>query len=120
MKRFTIGLACVALTTFALSATAQDLQAGKAVFDKFNCASCHGADAKTSIDPSYPILAGQYADYLAHSLRAYKRGQAGMPAMANVRNNPIMGAFAVQLSEQEIRDVSAWLASLPSELATRK
>src|SRR5438270_5386372 len=29
-----------------------------------NCASCHGANFNTAIDPSYPKLAGQYADYL--------------------------------------------------------
>lgn len=120
MKRFTLALAGVALTSLAATAVAQDLEAGKAVWDKFNCASCHGADAKTSIDPSYPILAGQHPDYLEHSLRAYKRGQAGMPALANVRNNPIMGAFAVQLSDQDARDVAAWLGSLPSDLSTRR
>ncbi len=120
MKRFSLGLVFVAFTTFATGAGAADLAAGKAVFEKFNCASCHGADARTSIDPSYPVLAGQHADYLAHALRSYKRGQAGMPAMANVRKNAVMGAFAVQLSDQEIRDVAAWLASLPGPLATRK
>lgn len=101
-------------------AQAQDLAAGKAVFDKFNCASCHGADAKTSIDPSYPILAGQHEDYLVQALKAYKRGAAGSPATANVRKNPIMGAFAGQLSDQDIKHVAQWLAAQPSDLGVRK
>lgn len=119
MKRYTIALAGAALTVAANMAHTADLEAGRAVFEKFNCASCHGADAKTSVDPSYPILAGQHADYLEHALRAYQRGQAGLPASANVRKNAVMGVFATQMSSQEIRSVAAWLASLSSELGTR-
>lgn len=115
MKRFTFALAGIVLATAGVSAQAQDVVAGKAVFDKFNCASCHGADAKTSVQPEYPVLAGQHADYLAHALKAYKRGAAGSAATANVRKNPIMGAFAAQLSDQDIRNVAAWLAA---QLAT--
>ncbi|WP_026638440.1 c-type cytochrome [Bordetella petrii] len=119
MKRFTLTLAGAVLAV-AGSAQAQDLSAGKAVFDKFNCASCHGTDAKTSVDPSYPVLAGQHADYLEQALKAYKRGAAGAAPTANVRNNPIMGAFAVQLSDQDIENVSAWLSAQPSDLGVRR
>src|ERR1700712_1877365 len=31
---------------------------------KGNCASCHGANFSTPIDPTYPKIAGQHADYL--------------------------------------------------------
>ncbi|MNT66070.1 Cytochrome c-552 [compost metagenome] len=72
------------------------------------------------MDPAYPTLAGQHADYLAHALKAYKRGASGSAATANVRKNPIMGAFATQLSDQDISNVSAWLASMPSDLGVRK
>ncbi|MDX3904076.1 MAG: cytochrome c [Pigmentiphaga sp.] len=101
-------------------AHAGDVAAGKAVYDRINCASCHGADAKTSIDPSYPQLAGQHADYLAHALKAYRRGQANAAPSANIRKNAIMGAFAVQLSDKDIEDVAAYLASLPGGLAVRR
>jgi cytochrome c553 len=120
MKRIHLALAGAILAGVASQAAAADLNAGKAVFEKFNCASCHGTDAKTSADPAYPILAGQHGDYLAHALRSYQRGQAGLPASANVRRNAVMGAFAVQMSAQDINNVSAWLASLPSNLATRR
>ena len=33
-----------------------------------SCVDCHGAEGNAPIDPSYPKLAGQYADYLAHAL----------------------------------------------------
>ena len=120
MKSQSLALAGAVLALAGFSAHGADLEAGRAVFEKFNCASCHGADAKTSTDPSYPILAGQHEDYLAHALRAYKRGQTGSPASANIRKNPIMGAFATQLSEQDIANVSAWLSRLPSDLAVRR
>ncbi|WP_459617284.1 c-type cytochrome [Bordetella sp. 2513F-2] len=121
MNRATLALAGAILALAGLApAQAQDLAAGKAVFDKMNCASCHGADAKTSVQPEYPVLAGQHADYLAHALRAYKRGASGSPATANVRKNPIMGAFAAQLSDQDIVNVAAWLSSLPSDLGVRR
>ncbi len=120
MNRTMLALAGATLAISGAAAQAQDLAAGKAVFDKFNCASCHGADAKTAVDPAYPKLAGQHADYLAHALKAYKRGSTGSPATANVRKNPIMGGLAAPLSDQDIANVSAWLASLPSDLSVRR
>ncbi|HEY8707831.1 MAG TPA: c-type cytochrome, partial [Burkholderiaceae bacterium] len=53
---------------------------------KGNCASCHGANLSTPIDPSYPKLAGQHADYLYYALLAYQTD--GNPLIG--RNNPIM------------------------------
>jgi len=120
MTRAIFALTGALLAVCALPSQAQDLAAGKAVFDKMNCASCHGADAKTTVQPEYPVLAGQHADYLAHALHAYKRGAANGPATANVRKNPIMGAFAAQLSDQDIDNVTAWLASQSSDLGVRK
>ena len=120
MNRIMLALAGATLAISGATAQAQDLAAGKAVFDQFSCASCHGADAKTPVNPAYPILAGQHEDYLRHALHAYQRGQKGDPATANIRKNPIMGAFATQLSDQDIGNVAAWLSSLPSDLGVRK
>lgn len=120
MNRIMLALAGATLAISGATAQAQDLAAGKAVLDKFNCASCHGADAKTAVDPAYPTLAGQHADYLVHALKAYRRGASGSAATANVRKNPIMGAFATQLSDQDIGNVAAWLSAQPSDLGVRK
>jgi len=120
MKHLTLALTGALLLGSATLSQAADLAAGKAVWEKLNCASCHGADAVKSIDPSYPILAGQHADFLAHALKAYQRGASGAPATANVRKNAIMGAFAKQLSPQDIKNVSAWLAAQPGPLAVRR
>lgn len=101
------------------AASATDLQAGQAAFEKFACASCHGADARSSVMPTYPILAGQHEDYLAHALRAYKRGATGSTPV-NARKNPVMTAMAQQLSEADVRNIAAWLARMPSDLAVRR
>jgi cytochrome c553 len=120
MNRFMFALVASTLVAAVSPVHAADLAAGKVVFDKFNCASCHGADARTGVSPTYPILAGQYADYLRHTLTAYKRGASASPPTANVRTNPIMSAFALQLSDEDINNVAAWLAVQPSELRVRQ
>ena len=70
--------------------------AGKAV--SANCATCHG---NNGISPSgaIPNLAGQHADYIANSLRAYKTKE---------RDNGIMSAMAAGLSDADIENVAAY------------
>lgn len=121
MKTLLIALSGGALLCAGMAgARAADMAAGKAAFEKFTCVTCHGADAKTATDPSYPTLAGQHKDYLVHALRAYQRGQQGAPASSNIRRNPIMGAMAAPLSAADIENIAAWLETLPSPLAVRK
>ena len=121
MKTSTIALVGAFLfAAGSITAQAADIAAGKAAFTKFTCASCHGADAKTPINPAYPILAGQHEDYLRHALHAYQRGQKNEPATANIRKNPIMGAMAAQLKPADIDNIAAYLASLPSPLSTQE
>ena len=71
------------------------------------CAACHGPDGNKPSDPTQPILAGQYYDYLVRALMDYKIGR---------RNNPIMKGFADQLSKKDIEDLAAWFASQKSQL----
>jgi cytochrome c553 len=93
-----------------------DIQAGKAAVEKFACASCHGADFNSPIDPSYPKLAGQHQDYLVHTLVAYQRGSA----VRNGRVNAIMNAQAKMLSAKDIENIAAYLNSLPGSLVVRR
>lgn len=79
-----------------------------------NCASCHGANYSAPIDPSYPKLAGQYADYLSASLKAYQTEHN--PRIG--RNNAIMMGMARPYSPADIRAMAAYIASLPGELHT--
>ena len=113
MKKLIIALA---LGAVSFASSAADIKRGEELTKKYNCASCHGADYNKPIDPSYPKLAGQHADYLTHALAAYKRGGD----KANGRSNPIMAGFAKPLSNQDMADIGAYLSSLPSPLGVRK
>ena len=95
---------------------AGDAEAGKAVAEKFNCASCHGKDLNSPIDPTYPKLAGQHADYIVEALKEYQRGTGG----PNGRGNAIMAAQAKSLSHTDILNVAAYIHSLPGNLVLKK
>jgi cytochrome c553 len=99
-----------ALMAVASVATAQNIAAGKEKATAL-CAACHGADGVTAIDPSYPKLAGQYPDYLARALQDYQSG---------ARKNAIMAGLAATLNKEDIANVSAYYASLPSPLKVKK
>jgi cytochrome c553 len=113
-------LACAAVafaSAISFTAVAADkVAAGKAATEKYNCFACHGKDYNTPIDPSYPKLAGQHADYLEHAMIGYKRGGDG----PNGRGNAIMGAQVKPLSRQDIQNIAAYLHSLPGSLVLRK
>jgi|LNFM01.1.fsa_nt_gb cytochrome c553 len=110
MMTFVKLAAAVALSAAMLGAHAADLQAGQKIADA-QCAACHGKDFKSPIDPSYPKLAGQYADYLVQTLIAYQRGD---------RKNPIMAGLAKPLSRQDIINLAAYFESLPGPLSHRR
>ncbi len=116
MKKM-IALLAVLLAGLSLNAIAGgNAEAGKAAAAKYNCASCHGADYNSPVDPSYPKLAGQHADYLEHALKAYQRGGS----VANGRGNAIMGGMAKPLSPKDVSDIAAYLSGLPGSLVVRK
>jgi cytochrome c553 len=110
------GLVAIASLASGTAFAGGNVEAGKAVVAKYNCSSCHGTDLNSPISPDYPKLAGQIPDYIAHALHAYQRGDAG--AQANGRVQAVMGAMAKQLTDQEIKDVSAYIGSLPGNLVT--
>lgn len=71
------------------------------------CAECHGPAGNAPIDPTYPRLAGQYADYLEHTLQMYRDGE---------RQQSVMGLQAKDLSDQDIADVAAYFAAQKGDL----
>ena len=113
MKRLLASLLC-SLVSFGAVA-AGNVNTGKALAEKYSCATCHGKDYASPIDPSYPKLAGQHRDYLEHALTAYKRGDA-----ANGRNNAIMTGQVKPLSNQDIKDLAAYFHSLQKSLVIHR
>ena len=85
-----------------------------ALLGKANCASCHGSNFSKPIDPSYPKLAGQHADYLFVALKSYKT--ENNPKVG--RNNAVMGAMVKQYSNAELKQLAGYLASVDGELKT--
>jgi cytochrome c553 len=69
------------------------------------CAGCHGPTG-AGIPGQYPRVSGQYAEYLAAQLRAFKDG-----ARANDPNGMMRGV-ATRMSEREIRAVAEYAAGL--------
>ena len=84
-----------------------------ALLTKGACASCHGANFSKPIDPSYPKLAGQHADYLAVTLHAYS--VQGNPQVG--RSNAIMAGQVKQFSRSELKAMAKYIGSLPGELS---
>ena len=65
------------------------------------CASCHGADGN-SLNPEWPKLAGQHADYLVKQLQWFEQGE---------RENATMKPMASVLDQRGREDVAAFYAS---------
>ena len=86
--------------TPAATAAKPDLAKGEATYTAA-CAACHGADGNSAA-PAYPKLAQQHPEYLVKQLQEYKSGK---------RANAIMSGMAAGLSDADMKNVSAWLAS---------
>ncbi|MBA2723413.1 MAG: cytochrome c, partial [Methylibium sp.] len=76
-----------------------DLKKGEAIAAGV-CIACHAADGSRG-SPANPIIAGQHPEYLVKQLVEFKSG---------VRPSPIMQGIAASLSEDDMRNVSAFYA----------
>jgi cytochrome c553 len=85
-----------------------------ALIQKGACASCHGANFAKPIDPSYPKIAGQHADYLYVALKAYTVEGNQMVG----RSNGVMAGVAKQFKPAEMRELAKYLGSLDGDLQT--
>ena len=101
-------LLSVSLTGFLLTVHAEgtapapakaDPAKGATVFNGI-CVTCHGAEGNSAITIN-PKLAQQHPEYIAKQLAEFKSGK---------RANPVMMGFAAALSEEDMRNVGAYLA----------
>lgn len=95
------------LVLFALALLSGTAQAGNPELGRTKsapCAACHGEDGR-GIAPNFPVLAGQYADYLVHALKQYRSGE---------RDNALMTPMAAGLSDDDIADLAAYYAAMKS------
>ena len=88
-------------------AFSSDLSKGKEL--SASCAACHG-DEGISLNPTWPKIAGQNPKYLASQLYEFRKGPDGN------RNNAVMYGIAMTLSDDDIENLSAYYASLKSNV----
>ena len=101
MRTLLAALATAAACSIAFPTAARDVEAGRARAEP--CMACHGTEGITA-DPSIPSLAGQRERYLQWQLVFFRSGR---------RANEVMNALAAELSDEELRNISAYFASLP-------
>ena len=85
------------------------------------CVACHGANFSTPLDPAYPKLAGQHADYLFVSLKAYHTDNNPIIGRSNatMRSQVVQeadGKKKLTFSDAELKQVAKYLAALPGDL----
>ena len=73
------------------------------------CFACHGPNGAKPVLPDAPVLAGQYANYLAHALHEYKDG---------LRKSPQMAGMAGPLSDADIETLAGYFAAQQTPLYT--
>ncbi|MBS0440103.1 MAG: cytochrome c [Proteobacteria bacterium] len=95
--------ALFAVPAIAADASKGDPKAGKALV--YTCGGCHGVTGYKNAYPNYhvPRIAGQNYDYIVTALTEYKKGE---------RSHPTMRAQGQSLSDEDIRNVAAYLSSL--------
>jgi cytochrome c553 len=79
-----------------------------------NCISCHGANFNQPIDPAYPKIAGQHADYLYVALKAYQT--ENNPHVG--RANAIMAGMVKPFNHVQLKALAGYIGKLPGDLKT--
>lgn len=69
------------------------------------CSLCHGKDAQGA-GTQFPPLAGQHANYVTAQLQAWQKGERSNDP------NGLMTTVAVKLSEDDVKAVAAYLATI--------
>ena len=90
-----------------------DVAAGEALYSNGDasrgvtaCLTCHGPKGQSAVG-TWPKLSAQHAAYTAKQLKNFKEG---------ARANPVMMGMAATLTEQDMNNISAYLATQPASL----
>ena len=86
------------------TASAQDLEAGKALIKAKTCHKCHGLSGNTGseTEPPVPKLAGQPKAYLIKAMKAYRSG---------ARQSEIMNTLMAPRSDADIELMAAYFSA---------
>ncbi len=100
--RMIAALLAAGICLTAVPGSAADVTAGRDRAEA--CQACHGAEG-VSDNPAIPSLAGQTDKYLQWQLVFFRSGR---------RANEIMGPMAADLTDEDVRNLGAYFASLPA------
>ncbi len=92
----------------SVETSAQTSAAGKAKAAAA-CAMCHGDNGMSTL-PNAPHLAGQPEIYLIEQLKAMRNGK---------RPSETMSFIAKPLTDEEIKDLAAWYASMEIKVTVK-
>ncbi len=84
----------------SMAGAQSDAEHGKS--KSMTCAACHGPDGN-SVNPQWPKIAGQSAQYITKQLEHFKK---------NERVNPLMNPQAAALSDDDIKHLAAYYESI--------
>ena len=101
LKLLIVSIVFAFSNVFSDSLVDGSVEAGKSI--SITCGACHGLDGN-SINPLWPNLAGQHALYSVEQLKAFRDGK---------RVNELMTAMVINLTDQNIKDLSVYYESLP-------
>jgi len=102
----------IALFAFSVAVSAHaagDPAKGKAAYE--TCAVCHGANGEGTPELNVPKIGGQEEWYVARQLQNFKTGLRA-PTTSDVYGTQMRALSMTLANDQEIADVSAYVASL--------
>jgi cytochrome c553 len=95
-------LAIVLLLSFSSLTYAQDTAKGAELYKQ--CIVCHGEKGDGNVAQKAPRISGQHDWYIAKQLADIKAGIT--------RKNPVMVPIVSKLSEQDMKDLAAYVSKL--------
>ena len=98
------------ITCFSLSHAMGSNNVGRATTAP--CATCHGQDGR-SLNPAWPNLAGQHADYLEKQLFDLKHNQSR-------HVDDAMAPFISELTDEDIQNIAAFYSNEPLPPGTHR
>ena len=140
LKTLSFALGALVLGASAMSASAADIEAGKALVQKGNCAgsavvpmgigaACPAAYITSPTAPDSPPRPAHHAGYLYHALVAYQVhgnpqvGRSNAIMQGQVNANPgVLGKDGKPrpFTRQELKNIAAYLESLPGDLVLKR
>lgn len=98
--KYKICLIALSFVASSMVVAQSDIELGKS--KSMPCAACHGLDGN-SVNPQWPKIAGQSAQYIIKQLRHFKN---------NERINPLMNPQAAALSDDDMKHLAAYYESV--------